>query len=163
MQPLRRRRAFALAATLAGFAILSGCGGGDGETLNKAEFGSTGNEICKRAHDQFTAAQRNPPNTAEATADLQRNLIDISENELHEIRGLRAPSEVQPALDRYLGAREQGIALLKKGLAAAENDDAQAYSAAMAKLAAGQVQRLKLAQSVGFNECSRPEGAATGG
>jgi len=152
-----------LAVALAGFAILSGCGGGDTQTLTKAGFVSAADEVCMRARDQFMAAQQNPPNTAQGTADLQRNLIDISENELHEIRDLEAPAEVQPALDRYLGAREQGIALLKKGLAAAENDDAQAYSAAMAKLAAGQVQRLKLAQSVGFNECSRPEGAATGG
>jgi hypothetical protein len=163
MRPPLRRPGFPLAVALAGLAILSGCGGGDTQTMTKAQFVSAADQICKRAHDQFTAAQQNPPNTAQGTADLQRNLIDISENELQEIRDLEAPAEAQPALDRYLRAREQGIALLKKGLQAAENDDAQAYSAAMAKLATGQVQRLKLAQSVGFTECSRPGGASTGG
>ena len=131
--------------------------------MTKTDFVARGDEICKQAHVQFTAAQRNPPNTAEGTADLQRNLIGISENELHELSDLGAPSDVQPALDRYLEARQQGIALLKEGLEAAENRDAQAYSAAMAKLAAGQLHRLKLAQAVGFDECSRPGGTSNGG
>jgi hypothetical protein len=62
---------------------------------------------------------------------------------------------------RYLNAREQGIALLKKGLAAAQGGNAQAYAAAQAAITKGQVKRLKLARAVGFTECSRPAGATS--
>ena len=130
--------------------------------MTKADFVAKGNEICQQARDQFTAAQQNPPNTAQGTADLQRNLIDISENELNELSALAAPPELKPPLDRYLEARRQGINVLKQGLKAAENSDAAAYSAAMAKLAASQVHRLKLAQAVGLDQCSRPGNASTG-
>jgi|SRR5215210_4204065 len=141
-------------------------GGGDEDdgAVTKAEFVSRGDEICKQAHAQFEQLQENPPNTARAAAELQRKLIGVSEAELTDIRELDAPPEVEPALDRYLRAREQGIALLKRGLRAAENEDPQAFSAAMAELASGQVHRLKLAQAVGFTECSRPspQAATTG-
>ena len=140
--------------TLAALALLGGCGGGDTETLTKAEFVARGDEICKQAHEQFSEAQENPPNTPGGAAELQRRLIEISENELSAIDDLDAPSEVRPALDRYLRAREQGIALLRRGLEAARREDERAYAAAQARLAAGQVHRLELARAVGFTQCS---------
>jgi hypothetical protein len=76
---------------------------------------------------------------------------------------LNGPEEVRPALERYLKARQDGVAILEQGLKAAESNDAQAYAAAQAKMAAGQVDRLKLAQAVGFTECSRPGGSSSGG
>jgi hypothetical protein len=144
-------------AILAGTA-LAGCGGGDGGggTLTKTDFVSKGDQICKNAHDQFAELQKSPPTNAAEAAALTQTLIDISNSELDQIRGLEAPSDVQPALDRYLKAREQGIALLKEGLAAAQNGNARAYATAQAKITKGQVARLKLARAVGFNECSRP-------
>jgi len=142
-------------AILAGTA-LAGCGGGDGGTVTKADFVSEGDQICKNAHDQFAELQKSPPTDAAEAAALTQKLIDISNSELDQIRGLDAPSDVQPALDRYLKAREQGIALLKKGLAAAQSGNARAYATAQAAIAKGQVERLKLARAVGFNECSRP-------
>ena len=79
------------------------------------------------------------------------------------MRALNAPPEVRPALERYLTARVDGLAILEQGLKAAENDDARAYIAAQSKMAAGQVDRLKLAQAVGFTDCSRPGGSSSGG
>jgi hypothetical protein len=136
--------------------LLAGCGGGGGGTLSKSEFIARGDAICKQAHDQYAQLQKNPPATAPEAAALTQKLIGISQSELSQLQDLNAPSEVQPALDRYLKAREQGIALLKKGLQAAENKDANGYAAAQAQIAKGQVNRLKLAQAVGFKECSRP-------
>jgi len=145
-------------------AVLAGCGSSGGTTtLSKVDFIAKGDEICKRAHDQFAEVQKNPPSTAEGFATLTQKLIEISESELSQIRALSAPEEVQPALDRYLKAREQGIALLKKGLEAAQNDNPQAYESAQSKVANGQVRRLKLAQAVGFTECSRVSTSTTAG
>jgi hypothetical protein len=143
-------------------AVLAGCGGGGGGgTLTRAELVSKGDAICKGAHDQFAELQKNPPTTAAEAAALTQKLIDISESELSQLRALNAPADLQGALNRYLAAREQGIAILKKGLTAAQNGNARAYAAAQAEIAKSQVNRLKLAQGVGFTQCSRPAGAAT--
>jgi hypothetical protein len=161
---VRRPPLISLGIVVLTLAVLAGCGSGGGTTtLSKSDFIAKGDEICKRAHDQFAEVQKNPPSTAEGFATLTQKLIEISESELSQIRALDAPEEVQPALNRYLKARQQGIALLKKGLAAAKNDNPQAYAKAQSKVANGQVQRLKLAQAVGFNECSRVSTSTTAG
>jgi len=142
--------------------LLAGCGGGGSTTtLSKADFIAQGDAICKQAHDQYAQLQKTPPNTAPEAAALTQKLIAISDSELSQLRDLNAPSEVKPALDRYLKAREQGIAVLRKGLQAAENNDASGYAAAQAQTAKGQVKRLKLAQAVGFTQCSVPAASAS--
>ena len=135
----------------------------DAASLSKPEFIAKGDQVCERAHDQFAELQKKPPNSAEEAVTLTQNLLDISKNELSQIRALDAPPEVQDALDRYLRARERGIALLERGLEAAQDRNAGAYADAQAKIAAGQVQRLKLAQAVGFSECSVVQGGNAGG
>ena len=158
----RRARA-CIAALVAATLVVAGCGGGGGE-LSKSEFVAKGDEICKQAHDQFEGSQpSNPPSSSSQAADLQRKLVDISEAELAEIRDLNAPSDVQQALDRYLASREQGIALLKRGLTAAEHNDAFAYAQAKQKVAATQRHRTELARAVGFKECSSSFGGAAAG
>jgi hypothetical protein len=122
--------------------------------LSRSEFISQGDEICRQDHDKFTELQSVKPANSTEAANLQEKLIAISETELDQIEGLDAPSDAQPALDRYLRAREQGITLLKKGLAAAERDDAFAYLQTRQQLAATQHRRTELAQQVGFRECS---------
>jgi hypothetical protein len=163
MRSTIRSRSLLIATLLLPLLGLAGCGGGDG-TLTKAELVSKGDAICKSAHDQFAQLQKSPPSTAAEAAALTGKLISISENELNQLRDLNVSADVKPALDRYLAAREQGIAVLKKGLAAAQNGNARAYAAAQATIAKSQVKRLRLAQAVGFRECSRPigSGAAAG-
>jgi hypothetical protein len=162
--PGRPRHALTI-ALLAAVALAPGCGGGGGDdgTLTKAEFVAKADQICKQAREKFLAAQPGPPSNPQQAAALQGVLIGTSENELSEIRSLDAPADVKPALDRYLRAREEGIALLKKGLKAAQNEDLPAYTAAQRQIAADQVKRLHLAQAVGFTECSRPGGSSSGG
>ena len=133
-----------------------------GTSLTRAEFTAKGDQACERAHDQFAELQKIPLNSAEGAVALTQNLIEISENELSQIRALDAPPEVQPALDRYLGAREEGITLLKRGLVAAQDRNARAYAEAQAEVAAGQVRRLKLAEAVGFTECSVVQSGTAG-
>lgn len=152
--------ALALLAAIVALAAVFGLGpfdddGGGGTALDRAQFTAKGDQVCNAAHDKFVELQKTPPNSAEGAVALTQNLIEISENELRQIRALDAPPEVQPALDRYLQAREQGIEQLKQGLQAAQERNARAYADAQAKIAASQVQRLELARAVGFSQCSR--------
>jgi hypothetical protein len=126
-----------------------------GERLSKAAFIAKGDDICQHAHEQSAEAQKNVPKSAEGTATLTQNVIQISENEVAALRALNAPPSVQPALDRYLQSREQVIALLKKALQAAQDENLQAYVKAQSASAAGQVRRTTLARAVGFTQCSR--------
>jgi hypothetical protein len=135
-------------------------GDDDGDELSKAKFTAEGDRICVQAHDQFAELQKAPPNSAEGAATLTEDLIEISEGELDQIRSLNVPAAVEPALERYLRAREEGIAILKQGLQAAQDENASAYATAQAKIAKGQLRRLKLARAVGFTECSRVSAAA---
>jgi hypothetical protein len=165
MPTTTRLCAAALATVLvATLAFLPGCGGGggDGGQLTKSEFLAKGDEICRHGSEQYAELQKDPPKTSEETAELTQKLIEITRDEVVQIRDLDAPDDVQPALNRYLRAREQGLEILEKGFKAAASNDARAYVAAQAKMAAGQVERLKLAQAVGFSECSRPAGSASG-
>jgi len=170
MPAARRPPALAAVTLLAALAFMLGCGGGGGgggESGNgvpsESELIVQGDQICKRAREEFVAAHPPTPSTPQRAAALQRRLIQASEQELSQIRALDAPAEVKPALDRYLRARDRGIALLKQSLRAAQNEDLSAYAAAQRQLASGQVNRLNLAHEVGFSECSRPGGSSSRG
>src|SRR5262249_2161623 len=115
-----------------------------------------GDQICSEARTEFIQRQQSPPRTPQEAADLANSLAGISQQELDAIRELSEPSEVQPALDEDLKAREDGIALLRQGADAAAKGDTAGYAKAQKQLAAGQAKRTKLAEAVGFTECSRP-------
>jgi hypothetical protein len=126
-----------------------------GEQLSKAEFIAKGDAICRKAHEQSAELQKSAPKSADDTATLIQNLIEISENELAAIKALNAPPRVQAALGTYLQSREQVLGLLKKALQAAQDEDLRAYVKAQAASAASQVRRTTLARAVGFTQCSR--------
>lgn len=160
----------ATATVLAGL-VLAGCGGGgasssstttSSEPLTKQELIAKGDAACRDARTQFQQLQQNPPTTAGEAATLTQKLIDISENELTQLRDLTPPASVQSSLDAYLKALEKNIAILKQGLKAAQQNDAAGYANAQARTVSEQVKRLELARAVGFKECSRPAGAAPG-
>jgi hypothetical protein len=138
-----------------------GCGGDDGEELTREEFLAQGDEICKEGRTQFAELQRDPPQSAAESAELTRQLIEITEGEIEDLRALDPPAESEQALADYLESREAGLEILEKGLEAAENEDAQAYAEAQAQISRSQVDRARLAERVGFSECSQPLGGRT--
>ena len=144
-------------ALVATAAALAGCGpfGGD-EELTEQELIAEGDAICERGREQYLDLQRDPPRSASEAAELTRRLIEITESEIEDLRELNAPVESEDALDDYLESREAGLEILREGLEAAEDQDAQAYSEAQAQVARGQVDRARLAEKVGFSECSQP-------
>ena len=158
--------ALALLAVIVALAALLDIGpfGNDGgnSQLSKAQFVAKSDEICKNAHDQFVALQQAPPKTSSEAAALQQKLIAISVNELNQIGTLGAPSDLEPALDRYLRARERGIRVLKEGLKAAQNNDPVAYERSKRKIFQGQGERTRLAHAEGFTVCSSAFSGAGG-
>ncbi len=142
-----------IVATVALFLLLDPFGD---EELSRAEFLAEGDEICTEAHDAFTELQDKTPATAREAVDLTEQLINVAEDERDAIDELNGPSDLDDEVDEYLSARQEGIDLLDRGLDAAEADDGDTYAASQAKVAAQQVERLKLALAVGFTECSRP-------
>lgn len=166
----KRIHILALAAIAA--AALTGCGGGGGSStsttasagaLSKQELIAKGDAICQQAREQFQQLQQNPPTTAEDAAALTQKLIDITESELSQLRQLTPPASAESSMDDYLKAMEKNVGVLKQGLKAAQQGDATGYAEAQAKTVSQQVERLQLARSVGFNECSRPAGTAPSG
>lgn len=126
------------------------------DELSEAKFLARGDEICTEAHDRFDEVQNHPPRTAPEAASLTRDLIEIAEEELKEIRKLEVPQALASPLRRYLSSRERGVEVMKEGLAAAEEEDAFGYADAQARVAGEQLDRLQLAREIGFHECSRP-------
>jgi hypothetical protein len=154
---LARSAAATLAALVLGPVALAGCGPfGDEEELSRAEFIARGDEICKRGREQYLELQKDPPQSAGEAAELTRSLIEITENEIDDLRGLNAPLDSEDELEDYLESREAGLRVLEQGLAAAEDEDSGAYAEAQAQIARQQVDRARLAEKVGFRECSRP-------
>lgn len=137
--------------------VAAGCGPfGDDDELTEDEFIAEGNAICKQGREQYLELQKDPPKSASEAAELTRSLIEITQGEVDDLRALNAPVDSEDALDDYLASREAGLEVLREGLAAAEKQDAQGYAEAQAKIARGQVDRSRLADEVGFSECSRP-------
>jgi hypothetical protein len=126
------------------------------EELDRQSFLAQGDEICRLAYAEFVELQQEEPQTASEAADLTANLVEISEQELEEIRALEAPESLEEPLERYLAAREEGIELLRQAQQAAEEGDAETYTDAHDELREGQLERTKLAEAVGFSECSNP-------
>jgi hypothetical protein len=158
-------------AALAAALPLAGCGGGgetgtstagSGEPLTKQGLIAKGDAICKQANDLFARLQQSPPTTPESAVTFTQKLIDIKWTELSQLRDLNPPASLKSSLDDYLGALDKNIGVLKQGLKAAQQNDATGYAKAQAETVREQVKRLQLAQAVGFQECSRPAGAAAG-
>jgi hypothetical protein len=150
-------------ALLAGLGIAA-CGPfGDGEELSKAEFIARGDEICKEGRAKYLELQKEPPQSAAEAAELTRSLIEITEDEIDELRDLNAPPGSEDALEDYLDSRQAGLDVLEDGLAAAEDENAGKYAEAQGRVAREQVDRARLAEKVGFSECSQPLTGGSGG
>jgi hypothetical protein len=115
-----------------------------------------GDEICREAHEAFAEREDRPPRTAAEAAQLTAQLIDIAGDEADRLGSLDGSPEFEAQIRRYVAAREQGIAAMRDGQAAAEHRDARAYEEAQAEVAANQRERYRIARRIGFGVCSRP-------
>lgn len=110
-----RRLICALACTAAALAVsaVAGCGGGDAETLSRAEFLSQGNEICAAGARRIAAhapAARpgRPPSGAEAQAFFSF-LTTETERQIDELAALKPPEDLRADIDRLLADGRAGL------------------------------------------------------
>jgi hypothetical protein len=126
------------------------------DDLSAAEYLAQGDEVCKQAHDDFLDIQGSSPRTADDAVAQVEALLKVAEDERDAILDLSPPESLAEAVDAYIADRKKGIDTLQEGLGAARDDDPEGYEEAQAKLASQQEARQKVAQKVGFNECSEP-------
>jgi hypothetical protein len=146
----------ALIVSLIAIALLADLGPFKEPELTRGELIARGDEVCRKAHEAFAELQRDAPQTADQATELTGRLIDIATDELDQIRSLNGSPDFGAEVERYLAARERGIEALRRGRAAAEDRDGDAYAAAQAKLADSQRERQEIARAIGFAVCSRP-------
>ena len=156
----RNRLAVAIAALLGlllALAALLDLGPFADDELTVEEFIAQGDQICGDAHDEFLDLQERTPRTPSDAAELTEALIEVAEEERGAIADLKEPESLSAQVERYLEARDRGIEILRDGVAAAEDADAEAYEALQAKLASTQREpRYAIAEEIGFEECSKP-------
>ncbi len=126
------------------------------DELSAAEFLSQGDEICAQAHEEFLNVQGSAPRTAAEAEEQVDALIELAEEEHDGIEELNPPESLGAGVDDYLKEREDGIDILREGLAAARDDDPDAYEEAQVRLASQQAARQKTAERLGFSKCSDP-------
>ena len=126
------------------------------DELSAAEYLAQGDEFCAQAHDEFLEIQGSTPRTASDAESQLEALIDVAEQERDQLSELTPPANIAEEVAEYVEGRESGIEVLEEGLAAARDDDPEAYEAAQAKLASQQAKRQREAQGLGFNKCSEP-------
>jgi hypothetical protein len=144
----------ALAACAIVLGALTGCGGSG--TLSKHELIVKGDAVCETGQRRFAQISAVPPTSAKQASELTAKLIASATAELNGLKGLDPPSDLKPKLDAYIKAKEEALSLLKQRKAAADKADEGTYGKLVTKLASGQPERVKLAQAVGFKQCSRP-------
>ena len=155
-------RALALVA-VAAFA-LAGCGEKDEPGAPSAAAAiPEGDEICREGQERIAGLRGGTPSTPDQAAELTRGVIAAYEEEIAALGALEVPAELKADLDRYLAAREEALDPLRDGLAAARKGDAEAYAEAQAAVAEGQLERTRLADAVGFSDCSSPTGSEAPG
>jgi hypothetical protein len=142
-----------LIPTIAILSLGGGCGGGS-EQVTATQLVQRADAACRGERRSFDRIQAHPPPNASVAAAQTGELITATEKANSELRDLEPPDQLRAGYDRYLDARNQVVEEMRRGQAAAEDQEAGAYGAAQAAVARDAPQRRKLARSLGFKVCS---------
>jgi hypothetical protein len=146
---MRNSTRFAVAAVLMNGLFAAGCGGGDDDSLSRAEFVQQADAICRKAHDRFDKAfQQAFPDGEPTQTQLKEfaatTLVPGVQGEIDDVGELEPPAADQDQVDAILEAEQAGVDKVKANpavLSPAVKED---------PLAKGQ----KLAKAYGMKECS---------
>jgi hypothetical protein len=102
-------------AVLAVVLVAAGCGGGDDDTLTKAQFIKQADAICKKgnkridaaAQDIFTGQQQ--PSKAQLTTFATDTLIPDVQRQVDEVRALNEPSEDEDQVNAFLDSAQSEL------------------------------------------------------
>ena len=102
IRPADRERRIAVVFALA-LLLVAGCGGG-GKTLAKTEWIARAEVICIRAADAFDELD---PDRFSSQAEFARNVDELFDNYLGDLRELPPPSEDQATIEQWLDLESQ--------------------------------------------------------
>lgn len=142
---------------------LAACGDDSSQQLSATELVSRADEICRGGIERFEEIQSEPPSNAVEAEAQTEELVDVASEELNDLRELRPPDELQEPYEAYLASRTRALDQLERGRDAAAERDTDAYVVAQTKVTADQPARLKLAQAVGLEDCSKAAEQQTSG
>jgi hypothetical protein len=105
--------------------LVAGCGGGGGGgRLTKEGYIAAADAICKEASDKIDAL--GDPQTAEEVAQLADQVVEISEDQLAQLRALQPPEADEATINEAYDLIEQQIDIARQvGDAARANDPAK--------------------------------------
>ncbi len=123
------------------------------KTLTKVELIAKGDAICTESRNKFLR-YRDP--VAEDVPDVaySRVLVGISSNAVEQFEALDPPQGLASEYDAYVASQREVMGWDRDALAAAESEDAAAYSEARETRNATEDERKQLAEAVGFHVCS---------
>ena len=113
---MRTMLAAVATSTVLGMSIaVAGCGGGDDESLTKAEFIQQADAICKKAHDGFekafnrTFSGGQQPSQAQLNEFAADTLVPGVQKEIDDIGELEPPSADADEVDAIIAAEQDGV------------------------------------------------------
>lgn len=159
---MRLRFSALLAVTaVATVAILAGCGGAhlelDLELDAGSEYPAAAEQVCAEVSKRFAQAQGDTPRSFEQAEELMSALSEVARQGQGALEQITPPPERAKAYERYLASRAEVVILLEGGLAAAREQDGEAYQQARDDAAAGARERARLAKAAGLRECAAGE------
>lgn len=148
-----------LATLVAGLTgLLAACGGDDLELGFDADIGGTAAQVCERVDREFDRLQAGELAAFSEAVELTRVLLEITEAADAALAELKPPRSKRQPYQRYLQARERLAIQLRKGLAAAEAGDGEAYRRAQRKARRSIERRRTAARRAGLGDCARVSG-----
>lgn len=133
-------------------APLSGCGGGDGESLTREEYARQADAICTKYNEQVRALQS--PSNIEELAEAADKTLPILDDAIGELRDLEPPESEAATADAWLDQVE----LLKDDLEEirdrAEDNDQPGVQAAVPSAQQHNDRSNELATQLGMSVCN---------
>jgi hypothetical protein len=112
---LRHTIAITAIGSMAVCLLAAGCGGGDGDSIDKASFVEQANAICKEASAKMKAeiialGKKLKSRTASANVSiLEKAVIPALQSELDEIQALGIPSGGKKEVEAFLAAQRKVV------------------------------------------------------
>jgi hypothetical protein len=112
---LTRGLAFAAIAGVVLIGVGAGCGGGDDDTLTKAQFIQQADAICKKGNKRIDAAAKQifttkqEPSKAQLTTFATDTLIPDVQGQVDDVRALNEPSEDEDEVNAFLDSAQSEL------------------------------------------------------
>jgi len=148
-------------------ATLAGCGGTDLEFESEietsdlpaveGEYPADADRICAGVTEGFEQAQAEVPRSFEQAEELMLALSELATEGQAALAAITPPAESADAYASYLEGRAEVVELIDRGLAAAREEDGEAYQQAREEVGVDARERRRLAREAGLRECAAGE------